>query len=130
MENIHKNIGERIRQKREIKKLSQEDMAHRLNLSNSAYGKLERGETKYDIERLKQIAISLDTSIAELVDGNIFYNIENVTHSPVALHHSSNNFPDVEAFNDIAKTAQMLPGLIEKQNLLMEKMLSIIEREK
>ncbi len=131
MKSITKKIGEKIRQKREIKNISRENMALKLNLSDSAYGKLERGETKYDIERLKQIAEILDTTIADLIDETTFYSHENIINSSkLNFNNSTNTTHGLAAFNSIAKTAELLPSLVEKQNVLMEKILALIEKNK
>lgn len=42
---MNKKIGKRIRKKREKKRLSQEAMADKLNISRSAYSRIELGTT-------------------------------------------------------------------------------------
>jgi len=54
--------GEKIRQLRQQRGLSQEAMADELGLSTTAYGDLERGKTDLTLTRLAQIAGVLDTS--------------------------------------------------------------------
>lgn len=49
-------VHEKIRFLRESRKLSQEDMANKLNMSVSGYSKIERGESKTTVDKLKQIA--------------------------------------------------------------------------
>ncbi len=45
-------------------------MAHRLDISPSAYGSIERGETKLSIPRLEEIAKMFEIDLAELIDPN------------------------------------------------------------
>ncbi len=67
-------LNEKIRFIRHIKKWSQEEVAHRLDISPSAYGSIERGETKLSIPRLEEIAKVFEIDLAELIDDekNIF----------------------------------------------------------
>lgn len=60
-------IFERIRAVRLAKNLTQEYMAAQLNIDVANYGRLERGKSKIDIERLKYIANILEVSLEELV---------------------------------------------------------------
>lgn len=64
MEKIIKKIAE-IRSK---KGFSYENMAHDLDLSTSAYRKIETGETKLTVERLVDISKILETPLNELLD--------------------------------------------------------------
>jgi transcriptional regulator with XRE-family HTH domain len=60
-------VHEKIRLIRESKKLSQEDMAEKLNMSLNGYAKIERGETKSFNPKLEQIAEKLDVDLMELM---------------------------------------------------------------
>ena len=60
-------IGEKIKTVREIKKLSQEDMAHKLGLAVQTYARLERGESRMYMQVLEEIAQILDMSILDLL---------------------------------------------------------------
>ncbi len=60
-------IGNRIREYRERKNLSQENMAEELNMSINGYGKIERNEVDINIERLCQIAKTLDVAPEDLL---------------------------------------------------------------
>ena len=52
-----------------IKKgFSQQTMANKMNIVVSAYGKIERGQTKLTIERLKQIAQILKMDAGEIME--------------------------------------------------------------
>lgn len=60
-------IHNQIRFMREAKQWSQEDMAEKLDMSVSGYAKIERGETKLDINRLQKIAHIFDMDILEFM---------------------------------------------------------------
>jgi transcriptional regulator with XRE-family HTH domain len=59
-------IGEKLRGIRDLKKLSQENMAAMLGLSVLAYGEIERGND-IKLSRLNQIAEKLGTSTAKIL---------------------------------------------------------------
>jgi len=63
-------LNEKIRFIRHIKKWSQEEVAHRLDISPSAYGSIERGETKLSIPRLEELAKMFEIDLVELIDLN------------------------------------------------------------
>ncbi len=49
-------LHDNIRQLRELNNWSQEEMAEQINMSKNGYAKIERGESKANIEKLEQIA--------------------------------------------------------------------------
>jgi len=57
-----------IKKIRVEKGLSQQSMANKMNMVVSAYGKIERGQTKLTIERLKEIAGILKMDVIEILD--------------------------------------------------------------
>lgn len=61
------NIGAQIRQLRQQKGYSQENMADILGISTTAYGDIERGKTDLTLSRLQQISIALGTNMQELL---------------------------------------------------------------
>lgn len=60
-------LRQNIREIREEKKLTQAMMAERLNIAEPTYAKIERGETRLDIDRIQKIANILEISIADLI---------------------------------------------------------------
>jgi len=69
MEAALKNtICKNIRNLRKKYNYSQEDMAVRLNIEQNSYSRMERGETKLDIERLHQIAGIFNISFFQLLE--------------------------------------------------------------
>lgn len=67
MDNI--SIKDNIRKFRKSRKLTQEDMAHRLNISLTAYRDLEKGNTSILNNYVEQLAEVFDTTAEELVLG-------------------------------------------------------------
>lgn len=62
-------ITENIRKIRVSKEISSEFMAEKLNISISAYSKLENKHTQLTIDRLLTICSILQVSLFEMVDG-------------------------------------------------------------
>lgn len=60
-------LRQNIRDIREDKHLTQADMAEKLNLSETGYAKIERGESKLNIDRIQQIANVLEVNLADLI---------------------------------------------------------------
>lgn len=63
------SIKENIRKIRKARKITQEEMAHRLDISLTAYRDLEKGSTSIMNSNVMRIADMLDTSAEELLLG-------------------------------------------------------------
>lgn len=63
-------IGKRIRNSRIEKRLTQEELADRLNISVAYMSRMERGSTKVNLKRLIQIAEILDLTPGYLLTGS------------------------------------------------------------
>lgn len=61
-------VQDKIRNLREMHQFTQEEMAHKLNLSKNGYANIERGETKATLERLEQIASIFGIDVMDLVN--------------------------------------------------------------
>ena len=59
-------ITQKIRRLRELRNYRQEYMAEQLGISQNAYSRLETGETKLDVERLRKIAEVLEVGVEDL----------------------------------------------------------------
>ncbi|RAK18874.1 helix-turn-helix protein [Anoxybacillus vitaminiphilus] len=66
MSNLPKLIGERIRNFRKEKGLSQEELAHKANLHTTYIGQLERGEKNATLESVEKVANALEISLEDL----------------------------------------------------------------
>jgi transcriptional regulator with XRE-family HTH domain len=62
-----KTLGDKIRYFRNVKNWSQDEMAHRLNLSLPAYSKIERNITDVGFKRLTQIAKTFGITVLDLL---------------------------------------------------------------
>jgi len=62
------SVNEKIRRIREAKDLTQEQMAEKLGVSQSAYGDIERGDNDPKLSKLQKIADIFEMRLSELVD--------------------------------------------------------------
>lgn len=62
-----KTLGDKIKAVRISKSLTQEDVAHELDVSINAYSKIERNRTDVNFSRLEQIAKVFKMSTAEIL---------------------------------------------------------------
>lgn len=65
---IRREIGYRIRKQREQKLLTQQAVADELNLSITAYGAIERGNSNFGINRLIEIAKVLNVPVSSFME--------------------------------------------------------------
>jgi len=81
-------IVKQIKDIRKRKGYSHEYIAHELNISQAAYSKLEKNETKLTVERLFKIAETLETPVADLLELNAKH-IYNQDLKDQAIGHQS-----------------------------------------
>lgn len=60
-------VHDKVRLMRNMKDITQEDMAVKLHMSTNGYSKIERGETNLQMDRLEQIADVFDIDVIELM---------------------------------------------------------------
>lgn len=59
-------VHETVRTMREMNQFTQEEMAEKLGISVNGYSKLERGISKFSLEKLEQIANIFNINVSEL----------------------------------------------------------------
>jgi transcriptional regulator with XRE-family HTH domain len=66
MKSIEKQFGDRIRELRRVKRISQEELAFRAGLHRNYIGGIERGERNPCLKNIIAIAKALDINLSEL----------------------------------------------------------------
>lgn len=66
---ILRSLGDEVRERRKLCKLSQEALAHQAGIHPNVVGRLERGIYNPTVLILGAIAVKLNTSLAELFAG-------------------------------------------------------------
>lgn len=103
------NVGDNIKKMRELKNYTQEYMAQRLNLSKTAYGNIERGETDLTLSRLQNIAEIFETTTDKILtfdDKKLFSNTQ---------INSPNAFAGYEAKNVVCDCNKRYIEHLEKE---------------
>ncbi|HEY8399709.1 MAG TPA: helix-turn-helix domain-containing protein [Cytophagaceae bacterium] len=114
-------LGTKIRKLRELRNLKQEDMADKLGISLTSYGKLERDETDISMERLEQIAKVLGLSVPEVLsfDEKHVFNF---------LHNQNSNQLNYSGPNHFYFPEQV-QKLYEDKIKLLEEKIKFLEKE-
>lgn len=66
---ILRALGEEVRERRKLRNLSQEALAHQAGVHTNVVGRLERGSYNITVLTLLAIAVKLNTSVLELFAG-------------------------------------------------------------
>lgn len=66
---VLKKFGDRVRQLRKQKDISQEELAHRAGLHRTYIGMIERAEKNITLMNIEKIANALNVSIKDLFNG-------------------------------------------------------------
>ncbi len=67
MEDVRKRVGDRIRQLRKEKRLSQEELGDKSDLHYTHIGAIERGEKNWSIDTLVKVAVGLNVTVNDLL---------------------------------------------------------------
>lgn len=112
------NLGLNIRKVRELRGYSQEFLAEKLKISQSAYAKYEKENSTISVKRLEQIAKELDVKIDELLtdNKNVVYNFNNNKISSVSHIIENLNTENIETLQDF------ITFLKQENNLLKTKL--------
>jgi len=67
-ETVAKRLGVAVRRQRKAKKLTQEVLAERADLSTNYIGNIERGEYDVTVSTLRRVAVALGCTTSALLD--------------------------------------------------------------
>ena len=117
-------LNEKLRQLRETNHWSQEEMAERMSMSPSGYAKIERGETKLNIEKLQTIAQIFNIDIVDLMTNDGKNIIVNINESGENTNTNYSNNSEI-----LAKEIEHLKNTIAQKDLLLtEKDQRLVEK--
>ena len=127
-------MHDKIRMMRELRQLSQEDMAEKMNMSPSGYAKIERGETRLQCDKLVQIAQIFNVSLSDLVDndkGVIFFMNENGNNTSANYYSGDHSIMfEIEKLKLQLIHKDELLEQKEKELETLRKMISLLEKVK
>lgn len=92
-----------IKQIREFKNISQEFMAHELEISQSTYAKIESGQLIPKVDRLQQIANILEVDLSTLLNStnNFTINFNSTANQSGYINNQNNTVIDVDVIRQI-----------------------------
>ncbi len=92
-----KEVIENIKKFRELKNITRDELADKLEMSLSGYSKLERGEVEITLTKLYRIADILEISVSRILnfDASQIFNIKDYGVANVDIESQTNNYTDV-----------------------------------
>lgn len=76
MDNLLKDIGNRLREIRQENHFTQEQFAEQLGLSMNFYGQIERGHSSISLEKLKLLYDKFDIDLLYLITGDKSHQVQ------------------------------------------------------
>lgn len=125
-------------------KISQEQMAERLDLTPQAYSKIESGKTKLSLDRIQQIAQILNIDVTELIhnnDNGVFLLInenctnENLNNGAIIYHGNQQSINEQELKHDNEKMQIIITHKdeiieqLKQENALLKQMLNLLNTQ-
>lgn len=124
---LKKTVGRRLKLLRWERNLTQEQMGEKLNLSTSAYCKIEYGETDLTLTRLSEIAEALNMSEMDLfsrIEGSAYINEPRDCNCVwIAKDSSTVNVENSKDIYDLIKANIALVESLTKRVELLENLL-------
>ncbi|WP_294224896.1 helix-turn-helix domain-containing protein [uncultured Chryseobacterium sp.] len=122
------SIGTRVRQYREARNWSQEDLAMRLDTTQTTISNIESDKNVPNSLLLNKIAKELEVDINDLLNdsaNNIMSNNEFSDHAVAAVNQYNPvfNMQSPELVESLLKNQEQITQLIEMQNRLIESLL-------
>ena len=112
-------IGNKIKNIRELKNFTHEYMAEKLEVSQAAYSKIEKGNTKISQDKLQKIAEILDVNPNDITD----FDNKKVLNSYNSIKGNNSNI----TYNE--QDSILIRQLYEDKITLLEKLLQKQEEE-
>ncbi len=72
--NIKQKIGQRIKELREQKKISQKDLAYTSDIDRSYIASVESGKRNISIVNIEKISLAMEVSVQVFFNSNLFHN--------------------------------------------------------
>ena len=121
------NVVNKIREFRTKKGYSHETMAHELHMSQPAYSKIEKNETKLSVERLFEIAKILETPVEQFLEINP-NNIYQQTNNDNSIGHQEvqNLYQDNKDKSD--KIELLFEARLKDKDELIEQLKKMLEK--
>ncbi|MBE6231612.1 MAG: helix-turn-helix transcriptional regulator [Bacteroidales bacterium] len=124
------SIKNNIRRIRKARKLTQEDMAHKLGISLTAYRDLEKGNTSVVNGHIMKIAMLLNTSTEEIVLGYKPIQAEGTTVEDVHEEYNTRITNYEKRICDLEKIISILEETVRSKNDIILMLKKRLDKEK
>lgn len=125
-------VHETVRTMREINQFTQEEMAEKLGISVNGYSKLERGISKFSLEKLEQIANIFNINVSELYSakekGFLSFFSENIHNNSTYYANSDAVASENEKLKLIIAHKDELIAQKEKEITHLTKIIKMLEK--
>jgi transcriptional regulator with XRE-family HTH domain len=112
----------KIRFLRDSKNWSQEYVASKLNITQTAYSKLESGQTKLTTERIEELAALFEVSKDYFLSNELpMVNYNNGTHSKAVFNPNQYYDTPKELYEDLIKSKDETINLLQEQVAVIRK---------
>lgn len=127
--------NDKIRTMRKLNKLTQEEMAEKLEMSTGGYAKIERGNSKLNLERLEQIANVLNIDVSELMqdEKGLIIQVNDVndgSHNQVSVYTNiSASNAEIEQLKLIIQHKDELLNQKIQENEFLKEMIAVLKMQ-
>ena len=120
-------VGENIKRFRELRGYSQDFMAHKMNITQGSYAKIEKENTKLTLERLQQISEILELDMSSFINTSK-QNVFNQQNNETALGYieNYNQKDDKLLLEELINTLKNQNEDLKKDKLFLQQELSKI----
>ena len=119
------SLGVKLRQLRQNKNWSQQDIAHRLNISQPAYNKWETDMAKPNMNNLAKLSEILEVDVYELLEGTFSQTNTDNKNSAISIFGNpivNNNFPE-DLLALLLTNQKKIAELVESQSKVIDSLL-------
>ncbi len=119
----NKTIGKNLYKFRKIREKKALEVAKYVGISEPAYTKYERGESKITIDIIQKVAEFLQVDPLQIVASQPGHIFENITNSPIAIQdHSTFQTTD-------EKQTKLIVQLVENVMSMNEKIMQLLKKK-
>lgn len=118
-------LGTKLARLRKEKKLTQQQMAEELNVSQNAYNKWESDKTKPSMENIMKLADFHDTSVYDFFDDKAtnINSVEKNKGMAFIIGNDTVNIQSPELLEALTQNLKSITQLVEAQNKIIEQLL-------
>ena len=95
------NIGNNIKQIRELRNFTQKYVADEIEVSQSTYSRIEKGTTPIKIDTLQRVAEVLEVDLNTLLSTTNIFHFNKTANQCGFIHNQTNNNIDMEMLRKI-----------------------------